>query len=148
MSLENIHLNAVKILSASKDMLANGVDVMPEDDGDIEQRIANSIAKLGLCAIVSMAEFKNKSSGSKTMVGPATFSVQIVEYPLINRQRANTCTSGSAARYVAKALHLAPLTDGIKDIPVVDGILGSSVKDEEDRTLIIWTVTLNVETTL
>ena len=148
MSLENIHINAVKILSASKDLLANGVEVMPEDDGDIEQRIANSIAKLGLCAIVSMAEFKNETSSSRMMVGPATFSVQVVEYPLINRQRANTCTAGKAARYVAKALNLEALTDGIKDLPVVDRIRGDSVKDEEDRTLIIWTVIFKVQTTL
>jgi hypothetical protein len=147
-SLENIHENAVKILAANKDILTNGIEVMPEDDGDIEQRIQNSIAKLGLCAIVSMAEFKNESSSSRTMVGPATFSVQVVEYPLINRQKANTCTSGKAARLVAKALHLIALKDGVGDLPVLEGIRGDSVQDDQDRTLIIWTATFKVQTTL
>jgi len=148
MSLETIHTQAVKILKANKDILTNGIDVMPEDDGNIEQRIQNSIAKLGLCAIVSMAKFKNESSSSRTMVGPASFSVQFIEYPLINRQKANTCTSGKAARLGAKALHLIPLTDGVADLPVLEGIEGDSVQDDQERTLIIWTATFKVQTSL
>jgi len=142
MSFETLHEETFDALKKDAFLAERQVDVLLEDKGDITSAIAQSIAKLGICAVVAMSGAKAMSENARLITAMADITVQVLEIPTANRRRANGCSAIATARHIATALNLRKLPGGETLVfsEITSGIL--------DKGTLMYSVSFKALTTL
>ena len=112
MAFETLHEETAGALAKDPFLAERKVEILLEDKGDVTAAIKSAIARMGICAIVAMPGAKAQSENARAVTAMAEITVQVLENPLMNRQRANACSAGSAARRIAAALNLLRFPGG------------------------------------
>jgi len=82
------------------------VTVVVEDKASVAFEIANAIAQVGVCVLVSVTGF-NRVSNSPIMQGTLRLQVSCYEHPELNRDDPSTLTAQGVMERLVKILHYA-----------------------------------------
>lgn len=125
-------------LAADADLSKRGLEVVVEDKGDVVREIDAMQAKLGVCAIVSTADFRNdRESGNPH--GDCSLAISVLENLLLNRGKPGFLTSTEAAEEIAILLNtnldLGLTFERMDPLPVVKGVAGYELTFRKRITL-------------
>jgi hypothetical protein len=142
MAFETLHEETYAALVKDPYLAKCRVEILLEDKGDILNAIKMALGKLGICAVVSMPSARAQSENSRNITAMADITVQVLESPVMNRNRANMCSAGTAARRIATALNLNRLPSG--ETPVFQEISGGAL----DKDTLMFSVQFKALTNL
>lgn len=119
-------------------LCTRGLEVVVEDKGDVVRELDAMQAKLGVCAIVSTADFKNdRESGNPH--GDCSLAISVLENVLLNRGKPGFLSSTEAAEGIAVLLHtnleLGLSFDRMDPLPVTNGVAGYELNFKKRITL-------------
>lgn len=128
----------VAAIMADTELATCNLSAVAEDKADIITELEAMKAKLGVCAIVSTADFRNESENGNPH-GDCSLSVSVLENVLLNRGKPGFLSSTEAAEQIAILLQtdqeLGLIFDRMDPLPVTNGVVGYELTFKKRITL-------------
>ena len=153
MTLSNLQLAVVEVLSRDPWLVKRNATVLAEDKGNIIAYLQNNLAKLGVAVVVSTPRLAGDTPDSFIPTGNSDVVVSCFETPLLNRGVANRTTALNAAERVACVLARLPqlsgkITGEQYGPPSFVKIESGMVGENQREAMLVYDVTVRIRVAL
>ena len=153
MTLSNLQLAVVEVLSRDPWLVKRNATVLAEDKGNIFAAIQTALQKMRLAVVVSTPRLAGDAPDSFIPTGNSDVVVSCFETPLLNRGVANRTTALNAAERVACVLARLPqlsyrITGEQYGPPSFVKIESGMVGENQREAMLVYDVTVRIRVAL